>query len=787
MNFEEDERAQSVLVGAILLFAILIVAFSSYQAFVVPNQNAEVEFNHNDEVQTDIQDLRNSLLDIRSVQSTNGEYDVISEHRPVRVRLGTQYPPRLIALNPPPASGTIESVDATAPLRIENAEASGGPFESDPSALLDSDLETAFLSYRSSYTEYRDPPDTVLEHSLLYNEFQDTEIPVRQQTMIRPETNRLNIVLFEGDVSRSGAQAVTLDPETLDGPTASVPIEPDGGDITIQIPTQSPEVWEEQIADLNGVTLQDSQSDRVIVTLDDDEYDLRVTRVGFDGGDETEYDELTPIQLEAPQPGGAEGDPTLPGPRVFNAAGPDEGEEPLQEGDTFDLTADVSNLGGTGDERGGTPIQAAEWYIEGDEPDEGEGFSMTADDGEYLQDIELSVTDSVDASDLEDGTNTLVIRAQDSRGIWGEETNSTDVDVQLDAAGTVTLQSDIQEDDESFEVTTADFENLDTDTGGFLVVENNVEFEIDNVGESTETIDVDDVGGIEAGDEITATLYEDDTRNNELDSDTTTVLAEGAATPALSNLNIAGQGADATITEGESGDIEVDVENDGDQSGTFTIDLEIANGQTVTDSVTTSELTPGASETVTFVDPISGLSADEYTVTVADEDEISSVSGDLRVEQPSPQNELYPDTEIEAINLDGDVADLRENDEGNWYEAIDDRADTSLRVGMDDPAGEIDSEQTIRFHVRQDDTPRQQDGDPEAEFYLYEDGEEVTQLGGTESITTTEGETFIRTFDADEVDNPDDVEFRIDGFENGAPGGNAVTVEVGYVTWEPAN
>ncbi|MFC6976212.1 hypothetical protein ACFQL1_18425 [Halomicroarcula sp. GCM10025709] len=62
MEFVGDERSQSIQVGAVLLFAVLIIAFSTYQAFVVPDQNRQIEFNHNQEVQQQLQDLRNAIV-----------------------------------------------------------------------------------------------------------------------------------------------------------------------------------------------------------------------------------------------------------------------------------------------------------------------------------------------------------------------------------------------------------------------------------------------------------------------------------------------------------------------------------------------------------------------------------------------------------------------------------------------------------------------------------------------------------------------------------------------------
>ena len=309
MSLATDGRAQSTLVGAILLFAILIIAFSSYQAFVVPNQNAEVEFNHNQNVQTDLQDLRNSLLSVRSVERVDeGEYEIVSEHRPVRVQLGMQYPARLLALNPPAPTGTLTTEEPETNIRLENAEPENPENfvvgEEELDELFDDfeneGFETRFLGYSPGYNEYRNAPETVFEHSLLYNEFRDEEARLRDQRLVTNRSgggSRLNIILFSGDISRASAQSITLDPETVDGPTAPIRITGEGGeDITLTLPTNAPDLWEDRLDGRQGVKEVNPDVDEVELTLDGEEtHQLRLTRVAVDGG--TGGNEFTPIQL----------------------------------------------------------------------------------------------------------------------------------------------------------------------------------------------------------------------------------------------------------------------------------------------------------------------------------------------------------------------------------------------------------------------------------------------------------------------------------------------------------
>lgn len=302
MKFGDDGRAQSTLVGAILLFAILIVAFSSYQAVVVPNQNSEVEFNHNTDTQSDMQDLRNSILDVRSVKKVDDSYEIVSEHRSVKVQLGTNYPSRLIALNPPRPSGTIQTVDPESNVTITNAKiANAGEFDEDPSPILD-EHSTTFLSYEPNYNEYQDAPETRIEHSLLYNEFEGANTTVADQTVVSNNSNRITVVLYEGDFSYSSSRARSLNPRTVDGPTDWVEIEPESGDtIQLTLPTNSRERWEESLQEIDHASLggggdsEQVEIDLDTSKLDEDVYKLRVARVNFER-DTGRKQKFTPIQ-----------------------------------------------------------------------------------------------------------------------------------------------------------------------------------------------------------------------------------------------------------------------------------------------------------------------------------------------------------------------------------------------------------------------------------------------------------------------------------------------------------
>ena len=85
------------------MFAILIVFFAVWQAVVIPNQNEQVEFDHNQQVQSQLKQLRGDLAAMSDSSTIRSQ----------SIDLGVRYPARLVTLNPPAASGRLETVGTT--------------------------------------------------------------------------------------------------------------------------------------------------------------------------------------------------------------------------------------------------------------------------------------------------------------------------------------------------------------------------------------------------------------------------------------------------------------------------------------------------------------------------------------------------------------------------------------------------------------------------------------------------------------------------------------------------
>jgi hypothetical protein len=194
MSLRADRRGQSIQIGAILLFAVLVVLFAVYQSVIVPNQNREVEFNHNQRVEADMIEVRNTLLETFS----SGKYGYAS------VELGTEFPPRLIAMNPPPPSGTLQSRDLR-PISIVD-----DGVDITDTVCPGNQHSTRFVEYNPSYSAYSEAGTIRFENTVVYHEFRDGTVQLTGQSLVRNQT--VQIVPITGNISAGGSQTAALEP-----------------------------------------------------------------------------------------------------------------------------------------------------------------------------------------------------------------------------------------------------------------------------------------------------------------------------------------------------------------------------------------------------------------------------------------------------------------------------------------------------------------------------------------------------------------------------------------------
>jgi hypothetical protein len=306
MSFSGDDRAVAIQIGAMLLFAVLVIAMASYQATVVPNQNSEVEFNHNQEVQNQLQDLRNGIV------STAGGSDG-SAHS---VSLGTSYPPRTLFVNPGPPGGQLRTL-GTHEILIENATATAGGSVGEYWNGANQTLNTTAFAYRPNYHELDEAPTTVYEHSLLYNAHPTGgNTTVADQILV--DGDEITLVTLEGEIQESTSSTVSVNVRRESGSNNALSVtNASDGPISITVPTRSPDAWNQSLPDHATITDTTDAGTYTIatITLDPDEhgsYDLRMARARVGGSSGTESPDTAAEYLVEIDDGGpvSNGEPT---------------------------------------------------------------------------------------------------------------------------------------------------------------------------------------------------------------------------------------------------------------------------------------------------------------------------------------------------------------------------------------------------------------------------------------------------------------------------------------------
>jgi hypothetical protein len=283
MSLRDDGRGQALQVGVLVLFSAAVIYLSTYQAFVVPDENREVEFEHSQAVQQELSQLRAAILSAPNDGATES----------VAIQLGTTYPPRALFVNPRPASGRLQTVGTGSEavnVSIENAVASGdaGDFWTGTARRY----STGAVRYTPDYNIFENAPKTVYENSVLYGRFAAGNVTTSEQTVIDGDT--LTLVTVNGSLSASrvrslsvDARAVTASEETLSVRNAT------GQNVTLRLPTKLRESeWEQLLADertdrgghvtdVSTRPLPGIEFRQVAITLERGvSYRLRMARVG---------------------------------------------------------------------------------------------------------------------------------------------------------------------------------------------------------------------------------------------------------------------------------------------------------------------------------------------------------------------------------------------------------------------------------------------------------------------------------------------------------------------------
>lgn len=262
MNFSEDERAVSELIGFILLFGFIIILMSVWQAQVVPAENSKTEFKHYEGVQEDMSQLRSDYIDAAETGTT----------RSTTVKLGTSYPTRIFFVNGPPPQGRIHTEmpsDGTITVNGFSASRVCG---------LNSPVKTRSITFNTEYSHFSDSeaPPYIFENTVLYRQTPDGNV-IFESDQLLVQGSTLNLYPLTSNLSHSGIGGESIDFKSAE--TGEIEV---SGSISVTIPTTlSDEQWEELLKDEPNVdSAQQVGSQRVKIILSDASWTVQCAAVG---------------------------------------------------------------------------------------------------------------------------------------------------------------------------------------------------------------------------------------------------------------------------------------------------------------------------------------------------------------------------------------------------------------------------------------------------------------------------------------------------------------------------
>lgn len=281
-----DDRGQALQVGAILLFGILIVGLSLYQATVVPNQNERAEFESYLDANSDMEQLDSGI-------GAAAARDYLTR---TAVTTGVNYPTRTVFVNPGPAGNRLRTSGSDT-VRIENAEAVSGEAANTRvkwNGTTAHEYNTTTVRFDSNYNQLQ-APSIVYESGVIYRPADQTagapygpneSIVVSKGTTI--EGNRITIVTLAGELDTGGLQStVVARPVSAHTRTVVVTGNDSGTEnITLTLPSElNDETWEsevlgDEINDESVLNVTQNGTENVDVILNGSRtYELRLAKI----------------------------------------------------------------------------------------------------------------------------------------------------------------------------------------------------------------------------------------------------------------------------------------------------------------------------------------------------------------------------------------------------------------------------------------------------------------------------------------------------------------------------
>lgn len=291
-RLSEDERAVSPVVGFVLIFALIMLVFTIYQADVVPAQNEEAEFKHSQTVEKQMSQLNDAMTAVSATGASRSR----------TIATGMQYPSRALAINPGPPAGSLRlGQKNTIDLGEVSVDGSGYWDEAD-----DGSGEPAFESkpvvYTVNYNNQQNDPRFTIRNGQLFRQYGGSEaLSDGGQAGDPIPDKQIDLVLVDGDISRSGQSTSVTTSEVSS--SAGYLTATTHGDTVLTFPTTLTQSEAQSTfngksyATLEGYNSRSDKPNTIDVTLTSGEqFRFRITKVSLGSDGNAPAHEVVPTE-----------------------------------------------------------------------------------------------------------------------------------------------------------------------------------------------------------------------------------------------------------------------------------------------------------------------------------------------------------------------------------------------------------------------------------------------------------------------------------------------------------
>ncbi|RZN61455.1 hypothetical protein [Methanonatronarchaeum sp. AMET6-2] len=266
MKNQLDEKGQAEIIGVILIISIIVIAFSLIQSGMVPQWNQEVEFNHYQEVNDDIQKLHNVIERVAAQGHSES----------AEIQLGTTYPERGPLINPPPAQGTLETYETQITINNATAKQTDAQCKWDGSTI---NYTNQAIKYTPNYNYQEGTPPIHIEHNTLITAYPENP-EIQKQNLITGD--KINQILLKGQHEKTGYTLETLGIYPKSAPPNTVAMESkEEQKIQLTLETQLPQAWQ-QLQQKDKIETIETNENTVKITLEPGTYYFKTTALTLD-------------------------------------------------------------------------------------------------------------------------------------------------------------------------------------------------------------------------------------------------------------------------------------------------------------------------------------------------------------------------------------------------------------------------------------------------------------------------------------------------------------------------